>query len=170
MADGWISGRILGVTVDIKDKEHIDKFKDFLKSSHTTYYTKNGQYGISIRNNNLISKLKEYNIIPRKSLIATPPESLINNRDFWRGMVDGDGSIWFSQKYYNIGMYGAENIVSQFRSYNISLFGKIFSPIFKKKTIYGFQTNGTKALKVIKNLYNTSAISLDRKQKLADMV
>lgn len=168
MADGYVSNNTFGVALKDTDKNHVDKFKTFLKSSHSTYFTKDNMYGIAIKNTYISEALKKHNVIPRKSLIAQAPDYLLNNRDFWRGMVDGDGSIWNTQGYPNICLAGSIGVVKPFKKYCESIVDNIASNIQSKKTIFMFRTNGKKAQKVISNLYKDAVISLDRKQELAN--
>ncbi len=171
MVDGCVSGGRVSVSLNSIDKGHVDKFKNFLGSSHAASYTKDKKfYRICLSNKTLADSLFVYNVIPRKSLVATPPESLKNNRDFWRGMVDGDGSLWFSGGYYSIGMYGTKNIVSGFRDFITSRIDMNFSSVYKGRVIYGFQTCGKKAKAVVSELYKDAVVSLERKQKIADIM
>lgn len=100
-----------------RDWEHLEKFKKFIGSNKQLYYNKGGVF-VSFYSNRIVEKLSEYGIVPRKSKIAKVPESLKNNRHFWRGMVDGDG--WISRRQDGstiLGLCGTFDIVSGFQQF-----------------------------------------------------
>ena len=51
-------------------------------------------------------------VVPKKSLIAKPHEALLNNRHFWRGMIDGDGTLYKDRN--GLGLCGTEAVCQGF--------------------------------------------------------
>lgn len=120
---------------------------------------------LSIYSNRICDKLAEYGIVPRKSKIAEIPESMKNNRHFWRGMIDGDG--WVSLKM--LGLCGTLSVVSSFRQFieDLGLILNINIPrvVISMKTNFcyecRYQGRYTKIL--LSHLYQSDDISLNRK-------
>jgi hypothetical protein len=77
------------------------EIKKMLNYNGKTYTNLNG-HSIQICSKPIVQKLKEFNIVPRKSLIYEFPEQFVHNDlldYFMRGYIDGDGSVG----YYHTG-------------------------------------------------------------------
>jgi intein/homing endonuclease len=104
-ADGYVSsrkdGKLVGISVTKKDKNHLEKFLNDIKGNHhiNTYkqsngYTSNQYCRVTICGDNMFNDLVSHGVVENKTLILKPPkinENLI--RHFIRGYVDGDGCI-----------------------------------------------------------------------------
>lgn len=112
----YINHRLV-IGVSKKDEDFLKLIRDTLESDHNfNYYThKLSKYSnkwndsesvkISITSEQMINDLKKFNIIPKKSLIYTFPEWLINHplkNHFMRGYSDGDGSFYFNKNNKHI--------------------------------------------------------------------
>ena len=102
-ADGWTTERNeIGICVKKDDQDIITFFKKELESDKPVYYKNDGEaVEIRIQNQNLYNKLKEYSIIPNKSLCLNIEKviSLVNLDSkylpaFLLGYFDGDGGIY----------------------------------------------------------------------------
>lgn len=183
MADGTIvaAGRTRAARISLvlkrSDEAHIQKFKEFLKSGHKiTYQTAitarcpnpSHSAGIEVSSNRIAKSLAKFGVTPRKSL-REHVLLLENNRDFWRGYIDGDGSLGFwNRKSPGIVMYGGMSLVEQFRKFvwleqpdrklTVNLATKIPS----------VRLSSSHAVFLAKRLYENSTISLDRKRVIAE--
>jgi len=116
--------------------------------------------------------LMAHGIVPAKSMILKPVKLENYNNDFWRGCVDGDGSIMRYRKNgllcRGISLVGTYDITKGFYKYVGDNFGpKIREPI-KDGSIFRASYQGSATpIKVIELLYNGSDIYLDRKMDLA---
>lgn len=187
MADGCVQGNYVTLQLAEKDKDHVYKFRDFLKSKHAVMIIppkiKNDRgvmnsttaYRFSFSCKQIASDLSRYGVVPNKSLIAKVL-NLENNRDFWRGIIDGDGSVMIKSKklvdYPTISLCGSQEIVKQFREYVIKNTGcsDIQSYRSKYSNIVFSSATGTYAAILAKILYENSTTSLDRKQESAERV
>jgi hypothetical protein len=106
MADGNIESmkNNVNVTLQIGDRDHIEKFKKFTKGNNSIREIsqkriyKNietvGHYSrYSFTSDEVVKTLSLYGVVPRKSLTATPSPLVSGNKHFWRGVIDGDGCI-----------------------------------------------------------------------------
>lgn len=110
--DGSISGKDTSYMIKIglseKDDEHLKKFCRFLKTpeSRVRYSKSNKACYVAISSVKIHKRLKELGFTKRKSWDAIPNEAVLHSRDFWRGCIDGDGSliIDYAKEKYKIRM------------------------------------------------------------------
>jgi len=90
-----------------EDKEILKKFSDKLYDGKEFLYfikgrkTNKNQYGLTLHNKHISTKLNQLGCVAKKSLILKFPEWLIDSelqRHFIRGYFDGDGCISSSQR------------------------------------------------------------------------
>lgn len=115
-ADGYITskGNRIGLSLSIKDIDHLKKFNTFLNYSKGMNITDSHQFGSKekynkngelmqmvstvITNQHMWESLNALGCVPNKSLILTFPEERLFKsknliRHFIRGYVDGDGTL-----------------------------------------------------------------------------
>lgn len=145
------------------DREHLEKFKTFIGSNKRLYYyDKDNTVYLSVCSNRIVNKLEEYGITERKSLTAKVPEQLKNNKHFWRGVIDGDGSVRFHKTGYPIiNLCGTVDVVGSFMNFTGKII-KIYQPDLNKN--FGQIGYGATSAKTIcEYLYGDSKIYLNRK-------
>lgn len=131
------------VSYPSKDKEHVEKFKKFMCSGHKIYYrksfNKNGKtyksYMLSFNSKKIYDDLIKWNIEPCKSLKEKVHPKLKFNRDYWRGLFDGDGGFCLDKtNRLNCYQLGSDNVIKNFRgfldSHNIK-YGKTYNRDWK---------------------------------------
>ena len=124
-----------------KDKNILCKINTWLETNRELYQRKDtDQFGIVISSKYLCSKLEQYNVTPRKSKTCEVPESLKFNSHFWRGMIDGDGAVSFSQekKRFSIRFCGTISCCQSFLDYCQHLGINTKSNVHIKKNILNF--------------------------------
>lgn len=183
MADGCVTDRgDIVLSLAPKDFNHLQKFNSSLSSSYPIKERKTilknkiyKSYGIDIRSRKLCLSLSKMNIIPRKSLAAKPPK--INAdllKHFWRGVFDGDGSIYPLFKTYKTSKYksyhaqlvGSHDMMVGFSKF-LDCFLNLQIKVRKHKNIFSVTINRWTAMKVLNFLYHDSSIFLSRKRALA---
>ena len=174
MADGCIITHNTTPEVSLclhnKDKEHLYKFRSFLESTHSITQVNKDVVKFSIKSKKLADSLMQYGIIPRKSHIAKVSNDLILNKSFWRGVIDGDGSIGEYKSGIMLRLYGSISLLEQFL-----VFIKTHEPscnvtVRPHKTIYIISLNGKYAINMIGLLYNECSIALSRKLNAAMII
>jgi hypothetical protein len=170
-ANGGITPYVV-LKLQIKDIDHLKKFKVFVGSDHPiSIYTDKREkvscrVGFSARK--MAYKLAEYGVTPRKSLIAEIKGGLEHNRDFWRGVVDGDRYLSKGGRPV-LNLLGSERLIAQFKSFIENALGKpIPAKSVKKGSIYSI--TGHTALQVVKTLYYQCFIALKRKLERAQLM
>jgi hypothetical protein len=191
LADGCVIDRGSGNTriqlgLHIKDAEHVRKFARFIgiDENRVREFSCPNHLGechgaaVSFAGKELGAKLAEYGIIPRKSMHETVHVSLSDNPDFWRGLVDGDGSLGNYEiklikkdhyLYPRIALCGSRQVVENFSAYLYTITG--FKPsITSNKHCVNFTTalGGTRAKTAISVMYYDGCCPvLDRKMVVA---
>jgi hypothetical protein len=93
-ADGGVSNNYLAVSQHINDASHLEMFRQSLKIGNAVKPHGSSSVWIQVRSQHLCEALAHYGVVPRKSWIAKPADIDPQlARHYWRGLVDGDGSI-----------------------------------------------------------------------------
>lgn len=194
MADGCVvrdphgQMRVQVVLADV-DRSHLTKLRDFLGSGHrisTVQYPAKSIRGrpvraatgvsFRVRSDRLAEDLSRYGVTPNKTHRECVA-GLENNRDFWRGYVDGDGCIRLSHSYHGIWpaieVVGSYQIVSQFANYVNSIVPtSVLTPHRLRQSPSTFSVGACSwtAVAVVKNLYRGAVTFLDRKMVRANEI
>jgi hypothetical protein len=178
MADGCVTHNsvgspVLSLTLQRRDEKHLEKFGMFLKTNAKIYRhisnADSAQSSVKFVSPELCSALLQYGVTPRKALTASPPEQLLNNRHFWRGIIDGDGhvSIIKGDGWPVIHLAGTSIMCNKFLE-----FAKTISPVpssatarlMGKTRTYQVALHASKSIPIIVELYRDCSMYLDRKE------
>lgn len=127
----------------------------------------------------IASRLKKYGIVPHKSKLndIKPLNEAYNSSDFWRGMIDGDGTI--HNKHKQISLCGREGLVMSFLDFVMNNIDLVKSWQNNKFLIHDHNNakqitfTGINAINICKLLYENTPenIRMERKYKRAmDMI
>ncbi len=192
MADGCVSQPIskisrklltpkLQLGLSVVDIDHVQKFKRFLGSSHKITVSTHQSKGVShlnallpITSRRLVAALAKYGVVPRKSHTAKVI-GLEFDRHFWRGAIDGDGSIWLGTRRIKGGEYqfpclnfcGSGEMVNQFINFVRHHVPNCRAQACFNGSIYYVNLSFRIATQIIDILYRDCKIALDRKLSLA---
>ena len=165
-ADGCVHSNNYEISVNITDKEHLEKFKTAIKAFNhniTEIQDKRFQnaktlYQFSIKDKQLHQDLIKWGCIPQKSLLINKipniPRDYVSH--FLRGYFDGDGSLHYLRgtNNYRISFVGTEDFLNDIQKElqtNVSLQSNIAGKV------YVLQIAGRRQIERILNyLYNNS--------------
>ena len=165
-ADGCIHSNNYEISVNITDKEHVEKFKAAIKAFNhniTEIQDKRFQnaktlYQFSIKDKQLHQDLIKWGCIPQKSLLINKipniPRDYVSH--FLRGYFDGDGSLHYLRgtNNYRISFVGTKDFLNDIQKElqtNVSLQSNIAGKA------YVLQIAGRRQIERILNyLYNNS--------------
>lgn len=135
LGDGHITKNKNSVSISLKrdDEEHLLTFAKWIQFPGKLRYTKREgrrksiggkewYYGVHIRfsSKRIVEILSKYKITPNKTLTAQAHEDLINNRHFWRGVIDADGSIGWKKILKRLSprlnLVGSPILIEQFKN------------------------------------------------------
>ena len=171
-ADGSVSRRGESADVQVRlsecDRQHLVKLRAFLGSTHTIGLAPAGNYGgyrsrpsvrLSVPSGRLGQRLLSL------GRYEGPIDStLVRSRDFWRGVVDGDGSLGhLSSGYAYFELVGSHRLLEAFLGFlqGNGLGGRM--TIRPDKTIFQVATAGHIAERIVSFLYKDATVALDRK-------
>ena len=165
-ADGCVHSNNYEISVNITDKEHIEKFKAAIKAfNHNIIEIQDKRfqnaktlYQFSIRDKQLHQDLIKWGCIPQKSLLINKipniPRDYVSH--FLRGYFDGDGSLHYLRgtNNYRISFVGTKDFLNDIQKElqtNVSLQSNIAGKA------YVLQIAGRRQIERILNyLYNNS--------------
>jgi hypothetical protein len=177
MADGCISRdrtsdcRRLRINLKTSDAHHLWRLRNFLQFEGPVAVRDNGRYcALEINSARLATSLRQYGVIEKKSRRASVIH-LDTNVHFWRGMIDGDGTLYLSKNMYpTLSLCGSEIILGQFVAYVRTIFPSIKISIRKRASIKQLAVAGQKAIILTRHFYGDCSIALDRKLQLAKTI
>jgi hypothetical protein len=170
-------GRSATIALVLKksDRRHLEKFREFLGSGHAVTSVKpavvalNGGQGtgavrFAVNSERLGDRLKALG----RYGPGVDPE-LARSRDFWRGAIDGDGTIGVSCDIPQCKLVGSHWLLSAY----VDFLGDIgYRPLRVRpaRCIYVVSTSGRTAEKVVERLYSGATTVLDRKAAKASEI
>ena len=171
-ADGSVTSRgrsgRLYVRVSERDRDHLVKLRAFFGSTHTISAAPAGNYGgypsrpsvrFTVRSARLAQRL-----LSLGRYEGPINDTLTRSRDFWRGVVDGDGSLGLlATGYAYFGLVGSRRLLEAFLAFLRSNGLAARMTIRPDKTIFQIATAGRTAEKIVSFLYGNAQVALDRK-------
>lgn len=183
IADGCVVGNKVRLKLAIKDVAHLEKFRFFLKTDapitvspppdkpHRVmgrFVNSTASAFVTAASEQIVRDLNGFGVTPRKTYTAKV-FNLDMNRDFWRGVIDGDGTIIISRDHPYIGLVGSEPLTTQFLAFCKTIVRTNVS-VRPGKNIYKVLLSGTMAYGVIRELYGNAKTALDRKAGKAGVI
>ncbi len=170
-ADGNIGTRGNAVSLELsgEDGTLVERFRVFLGTTRKTISRppRDGRPAttiIGVNSPKIVETLARYGVVPRKSLTAIPPVSMLLNRDWWRGVVDGDGHVEVTYlDRPGIGVSGTRETCEAFLA-----FARTITPTkagtYPNNGIWMARLTAGPAYRVLKSLYENCIVALPRKQ------
>lgn len=162
----------LTITAAEKDKEHLEKIRKIMRSTKELLYSPSTKsYRLIVNNKILCCDLMKLGIKPRKSLTLNfprIPQKFL--RDFIRGIIDGDGNVYYLNRkrspYFEIRIYsGSEKFLKELKRKIYSAL-EINSPIKNlHKNTYSLRYACRRGIKLANWIYYKSNLYLERKFK-----
>ena len=176
-SDGCLSSSSNAIQISSADKEILIKLNKLISADNIVRQisekknNKQAYYLLQITNKEIYQDLLNLGLYPNKSLNLTIPEYLSDSKDFWRGMIDGDGTMGVYNKQFTLGIAGTYSVCESFIKFCNKYISSNRKIHINSKSGKNFATglNGTKALIIHKALYENSSIYMERKQKFSNL-
>lgn len=181
LADGCIvsNSNNIQICLQTRDLNILEKFKNFLGSDlNIKKKTNQEAFLLSFSDKVIADKLREVGLESAKSLREKLPTFYDGNslemRHFWRGFVDGDGSVRSLASYRSrgFGLIGTLELVSSFEGFCRKFANTSAREYSQNKAVnkncYEIEFTGIDASAIANLLYSDCSISLDRKQEQAN--
>lgn len=177
MADGSVDGKArMQIKLQVGDIDHLEKLRLFLDASNLVkVYPAYPACHFVVSSKKLLQDLAQFGVVHRKSQKAIKAHAdLANNRDFWRGMIDGDGSVLVDKKGRPlIILVGCRSLMEAFAKFarQHCLVGRRGQGcVCAHGTVWSYSVGGVSAIEVIRHLYSDSVVALDRKKATAEEI
>lgn len=163
--------------IHLQDINHLEKYKIFLgcdkKVEITNRSTNEKSCRLRIYSKHIQERLISLGFDNVKSYSAVPHPSVKNSRDFWRGVVDGDGGVYNREDTPSLFLCGTLETIFEFIIFNTKhakIKDKYPTKCKVAKALYQVHYYGQDAIKIATVLYEGSETYLDRKyQKFLDI-
>lgn len=178
-ADGSVAPCKQSLTVQLRisecDRDHLVKLRTFLGSTHTISTAPAGNYGGYPSRPSVCLRVGSERLAQRLLSLGryegTINGTLTRSRDFWRGVVDGDGSLGFlATGYPYFGLVGSRRLLEAFLLFLKSNGLGARMTIRPDRTIFQIATAGHTAEKIVSFLYRDASVALDRKAASAAQI
>lgn len=150
-----------------EDKSLLEKLSNILKSNYKIEDRKDNCCRFRFCSDKIINVFKDLGFTSNKTLSLKPDERLKHSRHFWRGCIDGDGSLFNSGKYSqpNISLVGTLDTIQEFINFlkNNNIITERNPVKADGKNLYQISFSWKMALEIARLLYKDSIIYLDRK-------
>ncbi|VTT96571.1 Uncharacterized protein OS=Clostridium celatum DSM 1785 GN=HMPREF0216_01614 PE=4 SV=1 [Gemmataceae bacterium] len=194
LADGClISSRndpavAVGLSIGLQERDggHLVAFNRFMRSNHPVNHhtVKSRQTGreygacnVTMYSTTLVESLKRLGIEQRKSLRERVPPGFENDRDFWRGVIDGDGSVGvYLQKKGSrlrdvpvVHLVGSRWVCEGFARFVANQDGRreVAARMVKGRNHSQVSIQGHRAVPLLRMLYTKGCCALARKAAIA---
>lgn len=167
LADGNVSHNTITINLKTGDRNHLEKFRSFMGGNQTISLKKDVRMsGYAFGSIKVAKDLAGWGIVPNKSLIAKPDNRLKDNPHFWRGVIDGDGSVHKT----SVSLVGTGTVCQGFLDFASK--HMLINTCVKKckgKNLYYVRLNtGRKhSVGLMKVLYENAPTFLERKRQAA---
>jgi len=162
----------LTITASEKDSAHLERIRQLLKITKPLLYaSKTRSYRMIIANRPLAEKLVRLGVVPHKSLIVEFPQVPQRYiKHFMRGVIDGDGSVFFFDRprspYFSIRIYsGSRKFLIGARKAIMDETGINAKVREVHKNAYVLDYSCSRAERLGRWLYDDSHIFLERKHE-----
>ena len=158
----------IAVVLAAKDEQHVRKFRDFLCSTHAIInIAPNKLGGCAVRFAPRSRQIAES--LCRLGVKRGPIDDVLaGSRDFWRGVIDGDGYIGISGGHAQFKLVGQEWLLDDFRRYIARLGTR--THVRPHKSIFVVATTHGGAERICDHFYTDATVALDRKLNAAKTI
>lgn len=187
MADGCISTTkhtsYVIVQIAEQDRAHLELFRTFLGVAHAISSVPPQSRSVRgkvihlaphcrfcIGSAELVNSLARYGVTPRKSKTASV-RGLESDRHFWRGVVDGDGSITFRRRPSGrevpiLFLVGSKPLMHQFAAFARER-TRATARVYFSKGVWCVAVSTRHAAELLQILYDGASVALPRKRERA---
>jgi transposase len=173
-ADGWITKQnVVGLSLKSGDLEHVKKFARFVGCAESQIVHRSDdrrdEVQLIFKSVRVANSLRLHGFSEKKSRDFTPIVPAGFEKDFWRGMVDGDGSLPDVVRDGKVRdvlqLTGTQEVCQKFRAWCECVVGVACGCISDRRSYADFSVEGVLAKKLILHLYSGAGdgVRLERK-------
>ena len=125
---------------------------------------------VEVTDHRLVGDLIALGVCEAKAGRAPVSRILSESRDFWRGVVDGDGALVLNKRRAVLSLVGTKRLMAQYRQFVQTIVPNCRVKLQRHRTIWAVQLSGRYAELTIRYLYENSDFALARKKDKADRI
>lgn len=169
-ADGYVSHRRVSITLQRGDEAILEQIKAFFDTERPLRQTASpfgAGISLDISSVKLASAFHRWGIKSPKSHIAHVHPDLRFNRHYWRGIVDGDGTLCVAGDDRRIlRVVGSEAVCRHFLEYCQAHHCGLNVNVCRNKGIFSVGLSGREAIHIAYLLYSNAEMYLPRKMAI----
>lgn len=168
LADGNVSKNTICINLKTSDTKHLEKFRGFVGGNQVISVSKDPRVSrYAFGSKKITGDLAKWGIVPAKSYSAKVHQDLLMNRHFWRGMVDGDGSVVLKNR--SVMLCGTQAVCESFLAFAKTVVETEAKVAKVKENLWRVHITCGRpdSVKLIEALYLDSNTYLDRKHTTA---
>ncbi len=151
---------------------HVERFRSFLRASNAIVAHRHRDPSgverhtvcLAVTSRKLALDLARFGVVPKKSASARASEDLIERPEFWRGVIDGDGCVYHTSRFY---YSGSEALGAQFVAY-VRTFTPTFEPcVLRQPGCIVIYVRGQTARSMLRAMYLQTDLCLPEKRARA---
>lgn len=156
--------------LSLSQRQPVEDFRAFIQTdapitatARTTNFGTFQIFGIAVCCSALVNRLIELGVTPNKTHTVVANPSVLNNRHFWRGVVDGDGSVGMNKRGQLVIYLGcaSETLIRQFETFvKTHVETRATISQHSKNKHWRFQLTGKNAEKLAQELYRDARYKL----------
>lgn len=166
-ADGTMTKDRFSISAKASDAYYLSTLADAMQSNRPLQKVKHPHGEIVrlvVNSSRMASALSRWGIHSPRTWTASTHESMLLDRDYWRGMIDGDGTLCEDRKGRRIlKIVGSKAICDQFLDFARHYGYGYRVKVHPCKSIFNVGLNGDEAVCVAKLLYSNASLFLPRK-------
>lgn len=161
-----------------RDRAHLARFLRDLRWTRARvvdYETTNGSRrfpasSIEVTDRRLVQDLLTLGVAGVKADRGRISRLLSDSPDFWRGVIDGDGSLTLDSRRAVLSLVGGRRLLEQYRAFVRTIVPLCAVKLQRHRTIWAVQLSGRHAELVIRYLYANALVALKRKRAAAKRI
>lgn len=159
---------IVCITLKRSDSGLLSAVADEMGASRPLCSDGHGNPKLMIQNRALSDGLARWGVVSPKTHTAATHPDLLRDRDYWRGLVDGDGSLCVDAGGRRLlSLVGAEAICGEFLSFARGHGAGLRVNVRPHRRIFSVHLSGREAETVARVLYADAGLALARKREVA---
>lgn len=159
---------IMCITLKKSDAALLDALSARMGGGRPLRFDGYGNPKLLIQNRGLSDGLARWGVVSPKTYTASTHPGLLDDRDYWRGVIDGDGSLCIGADGRRfLTLVGTQPICTQFLAFARSHGAGERVSVRPHKSIWSVHLSGRGAETMARVLYRGAGLALERKRDVA---
>lgn len=156
------------ITLKRSDSALLAAISDRMAGGRPLRFDGYGNPTLAVQNRPLSDGLAAWGVVSPKTHTASTHPALLLDRDYWRGVVDGDGTLCDTAEHRKIlALVGTRAICEQFLAFCRHHGAGLRCNVHPNRSICTVKVSGADAVRVANALYLGAGLALDRKRATA---